>query len=407
MRHVIIGNSAAGIFAAEEIRRRKPEDQIIILSDEKEHAYSRCLTSYYIAGKVDEKNMQIRAGTFYQDLNIDFYPGEKVLEADTAKMCLKTSSGRMTHYDRLLVASGARAAKPDLEGGKGAGVFTLRTLSDARGIVERCKHTDKAVVAGGGLVSLKATYGLLARGLKVTVVIASRQILSQVLDDKAAALIQKHLEKHQVKFIFGHEPEQVMLDQERSCRGVKLDDGTELACGLVVIGKGVVPNTDFFPKNEIEIGQGIKVNQNLRTSAEGVYAAGDVAESFDFLNGRSALYAIWPNATAQGQVAGSNMAGEKITYEGALAMNSMNFFGLNAICAGESRAKGDDFDIHLEYDPENNYYRKFVFKQGLLAGYILVGNVAKAGILTSMIGQKISPLECSSLLRYGVAGLSI
>ncbi|NLI90631.1 MAG: NAD(P)/FAD-dependent oxidoreductase [Peptococcaceae bacterium] len=407
MRHVIIGNSAAGIFAAEEIRRLKPEDKIIILSDEKEPAYSRCLTSYYIAGKVEEENMRIRTKNFYHDLNIEFYPGEKVMEADVSKMFLKTSSGKVIDYDRLLVASGARAVQPDLDGGEGTGVFTLRTLSDARGIVERCKKTDRAVVAGGGLVSLKATYGLMARGLKVTVVIASGQILSQVLDDKAAGLIQKHLEKHHVEFIFGHEVMQVILDEEHSCQGVKLDDGTELSCGLVVIGKGVIPNTDFLNKDEVEIGQGIKVDQNLKTSADGVYAAGDVAESFDFFNAKSALYAIWPNATAQGQIAGSNMAGEKMVYEGALSMNSMNFFGLNAICAGESRARGSGFDISFEYDPQNNYYRKFVFHQELLAGYILVGNVARAGILTGMIGQKISPPDCAALLKNGVASLGI
>jgi len=405
MQHVIIGNSAAGIFAAEAIRRSNPQDKIVIVSDEQEYAYSRCLTSYYIAGKVDEQNMLIRSKDFYHEWEIEFCPGEKVCEVNTEQRFVLTNTSQKISFDCLLIASGARAVRPDISGNNSVGVYTLRTLADARQITSRCRRTSEAVVIGGGLVSLKAAYGLYSRGLKVTVIIASQQILSQVLDKEAADIIQKHLEEKGIRFIFGQDVTEICTDPFNECRGVLLKDGFEIPCGLVVIGKGVVPNTDFIDRAVIKVNQGIVVDRNMLTSLEGIYAAGDVAESLDYLNSKPVSYAIWPNAAAQGEIAGMNMAGKKTYYPGAISMNSLDFFGLNTISAGWSRASGTEFQISKECCPEHKTYKRFVFKDGTLIGYTLVGNIARAGILTGMIGQRVSEQDCRQLLKNGIAGI--
>lgn len=403
MKHVIIGNSAAGIFAAENIRRSKPLDEIVILSDESEPAYSKCLTSYYIAGKVDEQKMLIRPRSFYNDANIDFRGGERVTEVDVDQMFVRTASNSIINYDKLLIASGASALRPDTPGINGSGVFVLRTISDARGIVEQSKKTNQAIVGGGGLVSLKAAYALINRGLKVTIVIASRQILSQVLDEKSAVIIQKHLEMNGVKFIFGQDIQEILLDGEKECRGIKLNNGEELPCGLVIIGKGVKANTQFLRDNIIDARKGLLVDNRMQTGIGAVYAAGDVACSFDYLTGEPVSYAIWPNAAEQGEIAGLNMAGRETLYQGALSMNSMNFFGLNTISAGDCRARNSDSEIHEEYEPQDNSYKKFVFRKGIFSGYILMGDITRAGILTGMIGKSTTFEGCLELLQKGAA----
>ncbi len=238
---------------------------------------------------------------------------------------------------------------------------------------------------GGGLVSLKTAYGLLERGLQVTVVVSSSSILSQVMDGVAAGLLQRHLEEHGMRFYLGHDVAEVEVSATGEVTGVVLTGGTRLPAHLVVVGKGVMPNIDFLRGTPVAVNRGILVNQYLESSVPGVYAAGDVAESYDLLRREPAINAIWPNAAAQGESAGYNMAGERRPYRGSIAMNSASFYGLSAITAGLNRVDGHGYEGYAWKDAARNNYRKLVFAGDRLVGFTMVGDTRRAGTLTSLI----------------------
>ncbi|ABB14457.1 NAD(P)/FAD-dependent oxidoreductase [Carboxydothermus hydrogenoformans] len=384
MKYLIIGNSAAGIFAAESLRKLDPAGEITVLTDEPYEVYGRCLTSYFIAGDIVEEQIFIRPKDFYEKNRINLKKGEKVVRIDFNEKKVITFKNSY-QYDRLLIASGARAKKLSLPGSNLPGVFTLRTLDDAKNILDYSRKAEQAVIVGGGLVSLKGAYGLLKRGVKVTVVVASRQILSQVLDYEAAGLVQQNLEKQGMKFLLGEDVLEFL--GEDKIFEVKLTNGQVIKADLVLIGKGVTPNVDFLPEPEKFL-EGIPVDQYLRTPWEGVWAAGDVAKTFDVAHGKYRVNALWPIAAEQGRVAAMNMVGQNYVYQGSIGMNSLEFFGYNTIAAGITRQE-EGYTVIKRRQGAN--YLKLVLEGEKLKGYILSGEVRGAGKLTQLIrsGSKI------------------
>ncbi|MFZ5640421.1 MAG: FAD-dependent oxidoreductase, partial [Bacillota bacterium] len=157
---------------------------------------------------------------------------------------------------------------------------------------------------------------------------------------------------------------------------------------VVIIGKGVTPNTGFLAGSGVETDYGIPVNEFMQTNQPDVYAAGDVAQGYDLLTGQRKVNAIWPNAGEQGTVAGRNMAGAGVSYSGSIGMNSADFFGLSTIAAGQTRAGEKDGYEVVRLFPGKNIYLRLVFKDDTLAGYIMVGDTAKAGLLTALVKEK-------------------
>lgn len=387
MRHLIIGNSAAGISAAEAIRKRDASAEITILSDEEYPVYSRCLLTYYLGGEKRESELAIRAEGYYRQMQIQFRPGERAVELDPQAKAVKTLAGRIYTYDRLLVATGARPKIPYIHGGDCRAVFAgMRTLRDAKAMSRYTKQGMPAVVIGGGQVSLETASGLRKSGMDVTVICTAPQIFSQALDSHAASLVERHLKRSGIRFIKGMDVDEIVSEDGLLC-AVKVQDGRVIPAGLVVIGKGVQPNTDILRGLGADIGAGIRTDRYLRTTIPDVYAAGDVVESHDLALDCLRVNAIWPNATEQGTIAGINMAGGEAVYPGSLSMNSAELFGYNVMACGASRGAEPDFET-VSRTTADGSYRRLVFRGDTLAGYILAGDTANAGLLTALIREK-------------------
>lgn len=392
MRYVIIGNSAAGVFAAEAIRTLDKAGRIDIIGEEPYPAYARCLTSYYLTGRMANEQLFIRPTDFYSRSNLNFHSGIKATNVDPNLRMVYTNKGVTFHYDRLLIATGASPTMPNIPGIKNDGVFGLRTLSDAQGILAHAGPGKRAVIVGGGFVSLKAAYALLKAGLSVTCIISSGQILSQILDGDAASIMADALISKGLIIKYHNDVTEVLSKDntgKRPVSAVRLANGEELPADVVIIGKGVTPNTGFLDSSKIEIDSGIVVNQFLQTNFPDIYAAGDVAQTYDIILRASKVNAIWPNATEQGTVAGCNMAGAFIFYAGSIGMNSADFYGLSTIAAGKTKAEGVGYEVVKLY-PGKNLYRRLVFKDDVLVGYIIVGNTAKAGLLTTLVKEQVT-----------------
>lgn len=386
---VIIGNSAAGIAAVEAIRQKDNDSKIIVISDEDYPSYCRCLISYYLAGEIKEDKILYRAQEFYKENNIELILNKKVARVDPKKNRVICEDKTVLGFDSLLIATGASAKFPQTQGIKKRGIFGFRTIKNAKEIEGLFPVTKSACVLGGGLIGLKAAYALKKRRVEVKVIIKSKQVLSQMLDSEASSIVAKRLEENGIELIFGQDVTEIIGNGD--IKAVKLDSGKALGCSLVVVGKGVSPNIDLIKDTEIKFNEGIIAGNHLETNVPGIYTAGDVCESFDLTIGALAMNALWPVAVEQGKIAGANMAGDNINYDGSLGMNSIEFFGLPAVSLGIYKIKDEGaFEELKVLDTKTNIYKKIILKGNVIVGAILVGNIEKSGIFLKLIRERIN-----------------
>ena len=390
---LIIGNSAAGIAAAEGIRAKNRTDKITIISDEDAPCYSRCLISYYLAGDMKESGMLYRNEDFFKENNIQLLLNRKAISIKPKKNTVVIEEEQddsikkvNLEYDYLILANGASAKMLDIKGIQKKGVFGFRTIEDARNISTLVPISTTACVLGGGLIGLKAAYGLKKRNLEVKVLIRSPQVLSQVLDKQSADMFQERIQEKGIEIVTGMGVSEVLGNGD--VKAVKLDSGKVIGCSIVVVGKGVAPNIDLVADSGIETTEGIIVNENMRTNIENIFAAGDVCETYDPALDKRVVNALWPNAVEQGRVAGANVCGDNLKYDGSMGMNSVEFFDLPVISMGITKPKADSGCEELVRKSEG-VYKKLVVKDNRLVGMIALGKLEQSGVYLKLIKEKI------------------
>ncbi len=386
MRYVIIGGSAAGISAVEAIRSVDQISPIELFSGEGTPFYSRVLLSYYIAGAITKEELHFRPLEFFSENKVTAHLGQRVEKVLPDSKSIRMEDGREYPFDRLLIATGSSPKILDIPGKDKKGVVVMRHIDHAQEIVNRLEKMKTACVLGGGLIGLRTGYALSVRGVKVKMIVKSSHVLSQMLDKESAEMIQGTMRQHGIDIRTGRDAVEIV--GKESVEGVILDDGERINCQLIVVGKGVEPNVNFISSTQIKVKEGIVADETMRTNLPDIYVAGDVAETFDLSTGRMGVNAIWPCAFEQGRVAGLNMAGKKVKYDGSFRMNSLDFYGLPVISMGITRIDGNAFQ-QVQRKTENTY-RKLVLRDGCIVGAILVGQVQKAGILTALLKKRVN-----------------
>lgn len=400
LRYVILGNSVAGIAAAQEIRRHDPDGQIAIVSDEKAFGYSRAMLPLYIAGKKSKQDTVFAPRTFYAAERIRLRKGDAAAGVDPRERQVHLTSGQRLPYDRLLVATGSSSRALDVPGKNLPGIFPLRKMADAEAIkrdLRACR--GPVVIVGGGLVGVKSLEALASKKKQIHLVISSDRILSQMLDRTASDFFLRAFERYGVRVHF-HTDVTAFHGQVR-LEGVSLSDGTKLTCDLAIIGKGVNPNVGCLKETGVALNQGVRVDAHMATNLPGVFAAGDVAEPMDVLQQRSVPSTIWPSATEGGRIAGLNMAGVPATFSGALRMNSVEILGVRVISAGLWEG-GEQLTTIAREKP---LYRKLIHADGRLNGFLLLGDVRCAGVLTSLVKNR-TEVSAAALSRDMERGFS-
>jgi len=394
MRYVIIGGSAAGISAVEAIRSIDRTSPIELFSNEGTPFYSRVLLSYYVAGAITKEELHFRPLEFFSENGVIAHLGQRVQAVLPDSKSIRTADGKEHPFDKLLIATGSSPKSLDIPGNDKKGVIVMRYIEHAQDIVNRLEEIKTVCVLGGGLIGLRTGYALSLRGVKVKIIVKSSHVLSQMLDKESAEMIQGVMGEHGIEIRTGRDAVEIV--GRESVEGVILDNGERINCQLVVIGKGVQPNVDFISSTSIKVNEGIVADETMRTNLPDIYVAGDVAETYDISTGTTGINAIWPCAFEQGRVAGLNMAGRKAKYEGSFRMNSLDFYGLPVISMGVTRPDGNGF--HLVQKKTKNTYRKLVLRDGRIIGAILVGQVQKAGIFTTLLKKRINVSEDIPLL---------
>jgi len=391
MSYVIVGNGAASIGAVNGIRRYDTESRIIVVSEENVPTYGRPLISYYLAGKTTKDKMNLRPPIFYEKHKVESILGVRAESLDANKKALTLSNGDRLRYEKLLLATGGKPFIPPTKGLKGPDIYTFTTLADADALDKRCREgLSKVVVIGGGLIGLKAAESLNDRGVSVTIVELASRVLSVAFDETAGSLVTWRLGMAGIDVKTGTTVEQIKRTKERRVKGVVLANGDFVEAEAVVVAIGVVPDTALALDAGLDIDRGILVDERLRTSDPDIFAAGDVAQAKDLLHGDKRNVPIWPNAIEQGLYAGFNMAGGDKQYPGGLSMNSIGFYGLPTASVGLVNPPEEGlFEVHRFLDKDREVYRKLVFQDNRLVGYVLVGDIEAAGVYTGFIRYKI------------------
>lgn len=376
MNYVIIGNSAAAVGTIAGIREFDSTGSITVISDEKYHTYSRPLISYWLQGKVTDKNIYYRDADFYEKHGVTTILGKKVVKIDTANKAVVLEDGLSVPYDKLMAATGSKPFVPPMNGLDKVHYHTFMSLDSVKAIRAEAKDGMKVLIIGAGLIGLKAAEALSAYNAKITVVDMADRILPSILDIRAGLKMQKHIENQGVKFILGTSAE------EFTEHSAKLKNGVTVDFDMLIIAVGVRPNTELIADAGGKVDRGIITDMTQKTSLDDIYAAGDCTVSYDASSDTNKILALLPNAYMQGEAAGRNMAGREFRYVNAIPMNAIGFFGLHIITAGS-------YDGEEYIEETENTYKKLVFRENQLKGYILMGDVKRAGIYTSMIKERI------------------
>jgi len=391
-RIVILGNSAAAIAAANAVRARGGDQAIAMVSNEPCTAYSPVLTTYFLRGQIPESALYFCDLGYYRENDIACHFGRAAVDLDAAAQRVTLDDGTRLDYDKLLIATGASAKRVSgLDPEIAAEVRYLRTVDDARRIREAALGARHVVMMGGGLVSLQVACAVARPDLRVTCVVASRQLLSQNIDPTCAALVCDHVERSaNIEILFGASVGEIT----RADGGyrVRLDSGAELHADLLAAGKGVSPNIGFVDPAQIDIGEGIVVDDHLRTSAGNVWAAGDLAQGRNRVTGKAEIVANWIDACEQGAVAGADMAGDPALFAGSMAENITTLFGLQVAALGITRSReGDGLREVTHADEARGIYRRLLLRDGTVVGATLLRDTGDVGVLRGAIAAGRQP----------------
>jgi NAD(P)H-nitrite reductase large subunit len=388
MEYVILGNGIAGVCAAEAIRQFDSGGGITMVADETFTPYSRPMISMVLAGQVAPEKLPIRSTRFYEEMKITPVLGERVSAIDVDGKRVTTRNGTSVNFDKLLIATGADPRPIKAEGLNLNNIFFMRTEAHIRNMLAAIPRVKKALVLGGGLVGFKAAYGLLHRGLDVTMLITSGYPLSLQVDETAGKMILDELRNYGLKVRVGISVE--AFEGNGSVTGAHLSDGSRASCDLVVVGKGVLPALSFVPRDRIEVDLGIVVDEYMQTNVSDIFAAGDVAESVDISRKTRWVNAIWPEAVTQGRIAGANMAGRPTRYKGSLSRNVLRILNLDVMTIGlVNPPAASGYEIICGGEPRRGTYRKLVFRKNILVGAVLINDIEQGGIFMGLIQNEI------------------
>jgi len=342
MRYAIIGTGVAGISAVEAIRGVDRTGEVVMLGDDPHGYYSRPGLAYLLTGELQDKTLFPKTREEYANLKFS-YKKARVLGIDRTTKALHLDDKSLLSYDKLLIATGAFAIPLTVPGANLQGVMKLDHLEDARGILKHAKRGRTAIVVGGGITALELTEGLLARGVRVHYLLRGTRYWSNVLDEHESRIVEGRLQAEGVTLHFRSEVQEI-LGRSGKVTGVRLLDGRTMKCDMLAYAVGIKPRIDLAQSADLAIDRGILVNEYLQTNDPDVYAAGDVAQEYDPLTGRSVLDSLWSPAREQGFAAGLNMVGNHKPYIKTVPFNVTRLAGLTTTIIG-AVGNGRDEDV--------------------------------------------------------------
>lgn len=402
--YVIVGSGAAGIAAVEILREIDARAKITLVTADRDGYYSRPGLAYLLTGHLPEKQLFPLTAREYTQLRLEtIHDYALAVDADEHRLLLERHGS--IEYERLLLAVGAQANMPALEGIDLEGVVKLDTLSDARRILKLARKSQRAVVIGGGITAIELAEGLAAQGVETHYFLRRERYWPGVLDPQESGLVERRLEMEGIRIHYHTEIERIN-GKRGKVSGVETTSGTQIDCQMVAVAIGIRPRLELARSSGLKIDRGILVDEQLRTSAEDVFAAGDVAQVFDAGRGEFLLDSLWWPAVEQGRIAGRNMAGHSVSYQKPIAMNVTRIGGLTTTLIGAvgggdvdrdlvSIARGDSetwrqapHAFAIEHDHEADRIR-LLMEDNTIVGALLMGDQTLSLPLQDLILRQV------------------
>ena len=378
--YVIIGGGVAAVGCIEGIRSQDAEGRITVISKESHPVYCRPLISYYLEEKTDPDRMQYRDADFYEKNKCRMLYGKTATRIDPSEKTVTLDDGSALKYTSVCVATGSTPFVPPFAGlDTVPNKFSFMTLDDAFALERATKTLCRVLIVGAGLIGLKCAEGLHGRAESITVCDLADHVLPSILDADSASILQTHLEQNGIRFLLSDTAER--FDGNTAY----MKSGETVDFDVLVLAVGVRANTSLVRDCGGDTNRGVLVNEKTETSVPCIYAAGDCTEGEDVSCDQKRVLAILPNAYMQGYTAGVNMAGGDARFDNAIPMNSIGFFGLHTMTAGTYAG-----DVYEEKGDAS--CKKLYTQDGLLKGFILIGDTTRAGLFTSLIRNR-TPLD--------------
>ncbi len=380
MRAVIVGSGLAGTMAAKTLRELDPDVEIELFGEERHPYYPRPNLIEFLAGRLPAE----RLFAFPPDWNVRqrilVRAGERVVRLIPAERKVELASGGRVPYDVLLLAGGGRAVIPPVRGADRKGVFVLRTLDDATAIMEHVKGHPRTAVIGGGLLGLEIARALKSAGAEVRVVEVLDRLLPRQLDAAGAAVLKGQVEKMGIEVRLGTVTEEISGAAE--ARGLSFQGGDKWEAETVILAAGVRPEAEAAREAGLAVNRGIVADDLLRTSAPGIFVAGDAAEH------KGATYGYIPAAFEQSRAAAHNMLGLEKPYAGTVPSSTLKVAGLSVASFGLAIPDAGGYEVLARGVPELGVYKKIVLKDGLLVGAIWMGTRQGLAEVGRLVGLK-------------------
>jgi phenylglyoxylate dehydrogenase epsilon subunit len=387
--YLIAGAGHAALAAMHAIRLVDAGGSLTVVGRDRQLPYSPTVLPYVVSGRSDPKRVFLRDEAYFACARTAYRRGHAIVRIELASRIAELDDGSRIEFGKLLLSSGARPVIPPVTGLQAVPYHVLRTLDDALRLRAELPRTRHAIVLGAGLIGMHAAENLSKGGARVTIIEVQGQILPGYFDADAAAIIARAFEHDgRVTIQTGTRA----VSAEAGAQGgvvLHLQDGPPVSGDLLLIGAGVAPAIDFLAGSQIRCDRGILVDASMRTSVEGVWAAGDVAQAASFYEARPVLNGILPDAVEQGRIAGMDMAGDAALqgYRGAVPLNTYSYFGRHAVSVGSGCAP-PGAEIVVRGDADAERYLKVIFDQGRLHGIFAINTPLDAGVMWQLVRRR-------------------
>ncbi|MFO1263293.1 MAG: FAD-dependent oxidoreductase [Rhodoferax sp.] len=389
--HLILGAGPAGVIAAETLRKHAPTDSITLVGDEPEPPYSRMAIPYLLMGNIGESGTYLRKrATHYDDLRINRVVAP-VKSVDTATKKIVFADGRAIAFDTLLVATGSHPVHPPIPGIDSPGVHTCWTLRDARAIAQRATKGARVLQLGAGFIGCIIMEALAARGVALTVVEMGDRMVPRMMGPTAGGMIRDWVQGKGVQVFTSTKVESITSGQPLQ---VKLSNGHTLEADLVISAAGVRPAIGYLKDSGISCLLGVLTDEHLQTNVPGVFAAGDCAEAFDKVSGKTIVSAIQPNAAEQARVAALNMLayaqGQPMAAQlkGVTQINVLDTLGLISASFGDWQGRPGGEHVELT-DQAAQRHLSLQFQGDVLVGCNSVGWTEHVGVMRGLVEGQV------------------
>jgi NADPH-dependent 2,4-dienoyl-CoA reductase/sulfur reductase-like enzyme len=391
MHHVIIGGGPAGVIAAETIRKLAPYDNISIISDEAVPAYSRMAIPYLLMGNVKEDGTYLRKDPSHlEKLHINWVK-DGVKHVNTAIKTIALTSNVEITFDTLLIATGSHPIKPPIPGIDSAGVHTCWTMEDARHIMALANQGSRVLQLGAGFIGCIIMEALAARGVKLSVVEMGDRMVPRMMGPTAGGMIRDWVQAKGVEVFTATKVESIEAGTPLK---VKLSNGKTIEADLVISAAGVRPAIGFLKDSGVTCLLGVLTDAHLQTNVPGIFAAGDCAEAFDKVTGKTIVSAIQPNAAEQARVAGMNMVASsrgkamQADLKGVTQINVLDTLGLISTSFGDWQGQPGGEHVELT-DLKKGKHLSLQFKDDVMVGCNSVGWTDHVGVMRGLVEGKI------------------